>query len=274
MNSPTRFFALLVVGLLSAGPAWAAGNLEIPQPGSTQSGVGIVSGWFCNASLIEISFDGGARTKAAYGTTRGDTVGICGDDNNGFSLLWSYSLLRAGTHEVVTYADGVEFGRSSFTITDIADGGFLTGVQGETRIKGFPDLSSDLILRWQEANQNFVIARQELSADPFDMAGVWEVEGEDNSIVSINVLLMEDGVAGFILHYSNMDSSQIIIFVGAAVGVLGILETEPDFNNIGATMSRTLTFLSKDRARIVTDSCGPSFVCTPGEVTFINRFIP
>lgn len=274
MNARARIFALLVVGLLSGGQAWATGNLEIPQPGSTQSGVGIVSGWFCSASLIEISFDGGARTKAAYGTTRGDTVGICGDDNNGFSLLWSYSLLHAGTHVAVAYADGVEFGRSSFTITDIADGGFLTGVEGETRIKGFPDTSSDLILRWQEANQNFVIADQVPSADPFDMAGVWSVEGEPGAIVSINILAQEAGVARFVLHYSDLNSDLILVFLGSVSGANGTIETTSDLNNVGGSETDSFTFLSKNQVRFITTSCSPSSLCTPGEVTTIDRLVP
>ena len=43
----------------------AQGNLEIPQNGSVQSGVGIVSGWYCDADRIEIAFDGGDRIEAS-----------------------------------------------------------------------------------------------------------------------------------------------------------------------------------------------------------------
>ena len=53
--------------------------LENPQPGSFQSGIGVISGWVCEANQIEIEFDNGAadRWQAGYGTRRTDTRGTC-----------------------------------------------------------------------------------------------------------------------------------------------------------------------------------------------------
>jgi len=168
-----------LISLLPLLPSlWVAGaeaqaNLEIPQRGSVQSGVSIVSGWVCDADRVEVSFDGGDLIETAYGTTRQDTVNACGDDDNGFSLLWAYQLLGPGKHEVVAYADGVEFGRNSFSVTDISDGGFLRDVFAQTRIQGFPDLAHDILLEWQQANQNFVITGYLESMDSYDTPGVW-----------------------------------------------------------------------------------------------------
>lgn len=53
-------------------PAWGQGVLENPQPQASESGVGVVSGWHCDADVIEIQFDDLARLEAAYGTSRGD----------------------------------------------------------------------------------------------------------------------------------------------------------------------------------------------------------
>ena len=69
-------FLLLVV---SVPHVWAQQMLENPQPDSFQSGIGVISGWACEATQIEIAFDGGAPTTAAYGTSRGDTQSVCGD---------------------------------------------------------------------------------------------------------------------------------------------------------------------------------------------------
>ena len=167
---------VLCAGLLSAGAALAATSaLEIPQPDSTQSGIGVVSGWHCNAGKIEVAFDGGPRILAAYGTTREDTRGVCGDANNGFSLLWAYGLLGAGPHQVVAYADGVEFGRSTFIVSDLANKGFLEGKTSQARVYGFPAPEHDIVLRWEEANQNYVIVGPLQSINSYDVNGVWEL---------------------------------------------------------------------------------------------------
>ena len=159
----------------------AQGNLEIPQNGSVQSGVGIVSGWYCDADRIEIAFDGGDPIEASYGTTRQDTVDQCGDDDNGFALLWAFQLLGPGEHEVVAYADGVEFRRRTFSVTDISEGGFLRGAAAEARVQGFPTLDTDVVLKWQEANQNFAIADYLISMDSFDVTGLWEAVDTDGN---------------------------------------------------------------------------------------------
>jgi hypothetical protein len=168
-------FAIPFVGLFAMVQAFAQSALEIPQPNSTQSGISIVSGWHCNASRVEVAFDGGERILVAYGTTRAVTKGPCGDDNNGFSLLWAYNLLGSGSHEVVAYADGVEFGRAAFVVTDISDRGFLRDKSADVRVGVFPDFEHDVILEWQEANQNFVISDYLPSRDPYNVAGMWEM---------------------------------------------------------------------------------------------------
>ena len=96
----------------SGGPM---GILENPGPGSFQSGIGLFSGWVCDASQIEIEIlpTGNDKTRldrtrlqAAYGTIRSDTAGVCGDTDNGFGLLFNWNLLGDGTHTVRALADG------------------------------------------------------------------------------------------------------------------------------------------------------------------------
>ena len=138
-------------------PLWAQTALENPTPGSFQSGIGLVSGWACDAQRIEISFDGGSPKPAAYGTGRGDTRNACGDTDNGFGLLFNWNLLGDGFHTVVAYADGVEFARADVTVTTLG-APFRRGLSGEFPLPDFPEVGTDVVVRWQEAQQNFVIS--------------------------------------------------------------------------------------------------------------------
>ena len=131
--------------------------LENPAPGSFQSGVGLISGWVCNASRIEIDIDGRVTIQAAYGTVRGDTQNVCGDSNNGYGLLVNWNLLGDGTHSVRILADGVEVGRSTFTVTTLGLGDFPRGLNGAFFLQGFPQAGRTTRIQWQESGQNFVI---------------------------------------------------------------------------------------------------------------------
>ena len=149
--------------VISAGSSQGGGTsgrpprvLENPPPGSYQSGIGIISGWVCDAQRVELTFDGGSPQEAAYGTPRGDTRRTCGDTDNGFGLLYNWNLLGDGSHTVVAYADGVEFARVDVTVTTLGTE-FRRGLSGREIVTDFPEVGTDTRLRWQEAQQNFVI---------------------------------------------------------------------------------------------------------------------
>ena len=130
--------------------------LENPVPGSFQSGISLISGWVCDAQTITIRFDGGPPQEAAYGTSRGDTQGACGDTDNGFGLPFNWNLLDDGLHTVSASADGVEFARVEITVTTLGTE-FRRGLSREVLISDFPHVGTDVVLQWQEAQQNFVI---------------------------------------------------------------------------------------------------------------------
>ena len=69
------------------------GYLENPGPNSFQSGIGVISGWVCEAEAVEIELGALGVQPAAYGTARLDTEGACGDTDNGFGLLFNWNLL-------------------------------------------------------------------------------------------------------------------------------------------------------------------------------------
>ena len=136
------------------------GFLENPGPESFQSGIGVISGWVCEAEEVEIEINGSSQ-PAAYGTARLDTEVVCGDTNNGFGLLFNWNLLGAGEHAVVVRVDGVEWQRTAVTVTTVGEGvaeEFLPGVAGACVVQDFPQEGARVRLVWQEANQNFVVA--------------------------------------------------------------------------------------------------------------------
>ncbi len=137
--------------------AQSQGNLENPANGSFQSGLAVFSGWHCDANSIEIEIVDVGVIEAAYGTSRGDTADICGDIDNGFGVSWLMALLGPGEHTAIAKADGVEFSRRTFTVTDFTDGEFLRDKSAEVVVPNFPEVGKTVTLVWQQANQNFVV---------------------------------------------------------------------------------------------------------------------
>ena len=153
----------LVVGFATPPSLWAKGFLENPQGGSFQSGLGVISGWVCDASSIDLIIDESTPLAAPYGTDREDTVGECGDANNGFGFLLNWNLLRDGTHTIRALADGVQFGSATFTVTTILGEEILSGIRGSFRLSDFPWSGTDVVIRWEESLQNFVIESVEVN---------------------------------------------------------------------------------------------------------------
>ena len=130
-------------------------RLENPSAGSAQSGIGIISGWACHAHEIVIEL-AGTPVQAAYGTPRGDTRPVCGDSNNGFSLLVNWNNLGPGEHPVRALADGVEFARTTVRVTTFGVE-FLRGVSATFPLPDFPYPGDTTVVQWDESQQNFVI---------------------------------------------------------------------------------------------------------------------
>ena len=141
---------------LCAAPlvAWAAATLENPVPEAIKSGVGIVSGWVCDAEDLMVSFDGGPQTFVPYGSERLDTAGVGGDSDNGFGLLINYNELGDGPHTITLYADGMVVTQVSFSVQTLGTN-FLRGVTGN----GTVELSNGIQARvqWEETTQGFTI---------------------------------------------------------------------------------------------------------------------
>ena len=143
---------------LYGGPGPLVGVLENPRAGAHQSGVGVISGWVCEADTVEIEIND-VRHPVPYGTARLDTEGACGDVDNGFGLLFNWNLLGDGAHDVVAVVDGVELDQATITVTTLGEE-FPEGLEGEYVLEGFPDPDTSVVLRWEESLQNFVIVER------------------------------------------------------------------------------------------------------------------
>ncbi|MBS1225168.1 MAG: hypothetical protein H6R24_1846, partial [Proteobacteria bacterium] len=119
-------------------------------------GIGLIRGWVCQANTVEVQIDGGERQRVAYGTTREDTVAVCGDADNGFGYTFNWNRLGNGGHNLRAFADGVEFANVNFTVTTLGVD-YLQGVSGEYILPNFPQAGKNVTVRWAEPHQNFVI---------------------------------------------------------------------------------------------------------------------
>ena len=153
----------------------ALGN---PRSASFQSGVGVISGWACHANEIVIELNG-VPYRAGYGTTRPDTQDRCGDTDNGFSLLWNWNNLGAGTHTVRALIDGQEFAYTTVRVTTFGEDPFPRGWSGTFALPNFPAAGETTVVRWEESLQNFVITDGHLNTgEGYDrVAGVSAILG-------------------------------------------------------------------------------------------------
>ncbi len=140
----------------TAGGSMPIASQESPSAGSYESGVGLIRGWVCNASRVEVEIDGGERLVVAYGTQRPDTAAVCGAANTGYGLTYNWNLLGDGPHTLRVLADGVEFSRVNFHVTTLGEP-YLQGIGADFVLPDFPQSGGGVAVRWSEAHQNFVL---------------------------------------------------------------------------------------------------------------------
>ena len=146
-------------GFTGSDDSGPMGEFESPMPNSFQSGLGVISGWVCAADTVEIEINGTTH-MAAYGTDRADTEERCGDQDNGFGLLFNWNLLEDGEHTVVARADGMELGRATVQVTTLGME-FVMDAAGMCTVEDFPMMGEHVTLTWQEPSQSFVITSHE-----------------------------------------------------------------------------------------------------------------
>ena len=176
MRHSSRWLIGMTAGLvLLLSPAWALANrLEIPGNGATMSGIGVISGWKCEAGDITVRLDEGDPIPTLYEFPRGDTSGICGDANNGFVTYFNWAILSDGEeHTAVAYDDGVEFARTTFSVATLGEE-FVVGAAGECTIEDFPAPGESATFKWNQSTQHLELVPIDPDLAQFD--GSWHAE--------------------------------------------------------------------------------------------------
>lgn len=129
-------------------------NLEVPKHGGQESGLGDVHGWICFGTNLTYTLNNSAHIALAYGLPRNDTLGPCGDADNGFIAQQNWNFLPPGQYTIRVFNNGVQFTQATFTVVSLGTE-FLSGAAAScnTNLAG-----QNIILSWVEAKQNFVIS--------------------------------------------------------------------------------------------------------------------
>ena len=169
------FLLRFCLGLVLLAPSLAqAAVLEIPGDEAKLSGIGVISGWKCDADGdITVRFDGDDELTVTmvYGSERGDTEEdkdgkiICGDKDNGFLAIMNWALLGDGEHTAVAYDNGVEFDSSTFTVTTTGEE-FLEDASACVTVENFPSDGETTMLEWNQSTQHFEMVEACPPAEP------------------------------------------------------------------------------------------------------------
>jgi len=146
--------------------SFAQGNLENPVAGSTESGIGVISGWYCTATNITVTVDGASLGKAGSGTSRGDTASTCGRSNTGYALLFNYNDLTPGSHNISVFADNQLLETRQFNTVRSGGVPFATGLVSGWSLSNFPSAGETASIDWSQAKQSFVVTSISGSKSP------------------------------------------------------------------------------------------------------------
>ena len=172
----------------------AAAALDVPSPGDNLSGLGIIHGWKCTAEgNITVAFNGGTPIPASYGSPRGDTRSVCGDDgNNGFYTYWNWAILGDREHTAVAYDNGVEFARSTFTVTTAGEE-FVRGAQAQVRVPDFPNLGEITWFAWNQSTQHLEMERVQERIEPEVMNALLEPIRDKHEVPALTGSIIHAG---------------------------------------------------------------------------------
>lgn len=247
--------ALSAAALALSCSVFAEGRLETPADGSGISGKALFSGWHCDAGSIEIELPSGTLLPAATGTIRGDLNTRCGKSDVGFGLLFNMAELGEGEQTVTAYADGVEFATSTFTVTKLSTGNYLSGASKTIEVADFPTAGNTVTLAWEQTLQNFVITGESIPA----------TGGAD---------VLQDGVANAQYDAGIFAFDQALNYGGCGGGPAAETECESisfavvDDSDRGAVLE--VSYLSDQFAGIVIDSSAPGLDMSAYETGTLN----
>ena len=153
-----RVTAICAMVWCLSSSVWAA-TLENPSPGAIMSGIGVISGWKCDAGELTVRFNGGKSLPLLYGSARQDVrdAGVCPHAEVGFVAIWNWGNLGDGQHMAVVYDNGREFARSTFRVVTTGED-FLVGAVGQCVVPNFPAPGENARFVWSQPTQHLELA--------------------------------------------------------------------------------------------------------------------
>jgi hypothetical protein len=151
-------------------------NHESPANGDVVSGVNVIRGWACypeeKGQVGAVTYtidDHNFHFPLPYGSIRQDTVDVCGlrygqpaKTGYGGVVYWPITS-GGGDHTLTIHIDGKAVESVSFTVvtpppTPVPeDVGYRKGAAGDYIIDEFLGTQESVLIRWSEADQNFII---------------------------------------------------------------------------------------------------------------------
>lgn len=146
-------------------------NSESPGEMQIVSGIGVIRGWACYEKAdaygpatgsiigrIAYQVDTGLLNEVPYGGSRTDTEVVCGENNvgTGYGAVTYWGQYSEGEHSFTLYIDGEAVHTNTFSVA-APKAGFQTGLMDERVIEDFPEMGQSVVIRWSEADQNFII---------------------------------------------------------------------------------------------------------------------
>ena len=170
------FFVFVLVPQL----AFAQSSIDNPPTGltSNQSGPTFIGGWHCNAENADIrvrftTLEGTIEVATAAGTSRADTIGVCGDENNGFGLGWNWNIFPDGIVSLEFVADGMVFATAEVNVTSL--GGEFVSASAVCTLTDFPEVGDTAAFRWSDATQQLQLDSVNASPDLNALLGDWAI---------------------------------------------------------------------------------------------------
>ena len=138
-----------------------AGALESPAQGAYLSGIAPLYGWVCDTEVVEVELNEYLTIETGVEPPSADIYNVCGGGNfHRFSLFYFWNWLGDGVHTARALADGVEFGRATFTVTTLGEE-FVWGIEAEVLVPDFPAPGKTARFAWQEGTQNLELVEVE-----------------------------------------------------------------------------------------------------------------
>lgn len=151
-------------------------NHESPENGAVVSGVNVIRGWACypeeKGQVGAVTYtidDHDFHVPLPYGSIRQDTVDVCGLEYGqpartgyGGVVYWPKTS-GGGNHTLTIHIDGKAVETVNFTVampplTSVPeDVGYRKGAAGDYIIDEFLGTQESVLIRWSEADQNFII---------------------------------------------------------------------------------------------------------------------